>query len=601
MASISRVLWNAKVDDPQAALRHALVMITRWAQGEEFNRPEDPDDIDDEVDASGEEEAQDESAETAESTDTEQATEATEAGEAADSGEAAEGAEESGASGDDGDGGEAAPEESADAADQTEPMTPGNHKFWDADGVPRKVRVKVYDDLDGFIAESWKKNTQETTVATRVRVVVHQGRIHVWIEHDADGAEYSAILAPGRAHLVRALLQVGTDPRLGSSEITTDVTVMGAEDAAKLEAEIFDTYRRLPLVVMAYRTDPPSQTHRRQSRELADRLVGLARVIGLTSPAQDEFKKLQPDMAVWGGAVRIYSVDNVSNPRAHRFFASHALTTGGMGLPASRVEQQSVNLYPHKVLREFREAVEAMAEPSLEDEIERLEEHCGQLESELDQLRRMLVECEEARNSLRGQVDRLTKAGTEAGWIDDVADLESAGPDGPDDTVSTMEEAILQAQVYLQDLLTIPDSAAHDIDKLDSTQLSSVWANTLWRGLQSLHRYARENLDGSFPGGFYLWCQNSGHTSIHPSKVAMKESDTVRQSQRLRHQRTFPCDSRVEEAEGGRVFMEAHLKISEGGGTLIPRVYFYDDLAGATKKIHIGFIGPHEYVSNTKT
>lgn len=47
--------------------------------------------------------------------------------------------------------------------------------------------------------------------------------------------------------------------------------------------------------------------------------------------------------------------------------------------------------------------------------------------------------------------------------------------------------------------------------------------------------------------------------------------------------------------------MLAHLKISEGGGSLAPRVYFHDDTGGATGKMHIGLVGPHYLVPNKST
>ena len=47
--------------------------------------------------------------------------------------------------------------------------------------------------------------------------------------------------------------------------------------------------------------------------------------------------------------------------------------------------------------------------------------------------------------------------------------------------------------------------------------------------------------------------------------------------------------------------MHAHLKVAEGGGQNIPRIYFYDDAKGGTGKVHIGFIGPHRLVPNKHT
>lgn len=47
--------------------------------------------------------------------------------------------------------------------------------------------------------------------------------------------------------------------------------------------------------------------------------------------------------------------------------------------------------------------------------------------------------------------------------------------------------------------------------------------------------------------------------------------------------------------------MFAHLKVSEGGGQNIPRIYFHDDTKGVTGKVHIGFFGPHRFVPNKST
>lgn len=68
---------------------------------------------------------------------------------------------------------------------------------------------------------------------------------------------------------------------------------------------------------------------------------------------------------------------------------------------------------------------------------------------------------------------------------------------------------------------------------------------------------------------------------------------------KFRDQRHLPVDIRVDES--GRIHMWSHLKIAEGGGPLAPRVYFYDDTRGATGKVHIGYVGPHRHMENTRT
>ena len=78
----------------------------------------------------------------------------------------------------------------------------------------------------------------------------------------------------------------------------------------------------------------------------------------------------------------------------------------------------------------------------------------------------------------------------------------------------------------------------------------------------------------------------------------MTESETVQKNDKLMAARLFPVDKKVNAK--GRVHMLAHLKIAEGGGSLAPRIYFYDDTGGATRAVHVGFVGPHYLVPNTK-
>jgi len=78
----------------------------------------------------------------------------------------------------------------------------------------------------------------------------------------------------------------------------------------------------------------------------------------------------------------------------------------------------------------------------------------------------------------------------------------------------------------------------------------------------------------------------------------MVESETVRGSSKLYAARVFGLSEQANPS--GRMYMESHLKISEGGGDLAPRIYFLDDTEGATGLVHIGSVGPHHLVPNTK-
>lgn len=149
--------------------------------------------------------------------------------------------------------------------------------------------------------------------------------------------------------------------------------------------------------------------------------------------------------------------------------------------------------------------------------------------------------------------------------------------------------------------VVIPDAAPRETDILDADEKAADWARELWKGLRALNAYAEES--EFFQGGFWEWCEhsNSEH-NLWPAtskKLAMSESDTVMNSGPLRRTRRFLVDTEIERS--GYIHMEAHLKISEGGGQHIPRVYFHDDSKGRTNKIHVGFIGPHRLVPNTQS
>ena len=79
----------------------------------------------------------------------------------------------------------------------------------------------------------------------------------------------------------------------------------------------------------------------------------------------------------------------------------------------------------------------------------------------------------------------------------------------------------------------------------------------------------------------------------------MSESESVTNNRAQRAARNLPVDTAV--SASGRIEMFAHLKVAEGGGNNIPRIYFHDDTRGPTGKVHVGFFGQHAYMENTKT
>lgn len=188
------------------------------------------------------------------------------------------------------------------------------------------------------------------------------------------------------------------------------------------------------------------------------------------------------------------------------------------------------------------------------------------------------------------------------------AALVERGP-APDDLTDDIAEA--EAQFTIAgviemardrcDRVVLPPPALKDIDILDADEKSSDWARELWKAFRALNAYAEESV--FFQGGFWEWCEhsNSDHNlwPATPKKLAMKESDTVMNSGPLRRTRRFLVDSAIDPS--GYLHMQAHLKIAEGGGQHIPRLYFHDDTKGKTGAIHIGFLGPHRLVPNSQS
>ncbi|GAA3885185.1 hypothetical protein GCM10022243_57510 [Saccharothrix violaceirubra] len=170
---------------------------------------------------------------------------------------------------------------------------------------------------------------------------------------------------------------------------------------------------------------------------------------------------------------------------------------------------------------------------------------------------------------------------------------ESPTPDG----VESAGDAALFAQAYLSDHLVLPDSACVDLEAIDTAVESKAWGQTSLRGFLALHAYGRA-LSAGEPGSFWTWCVNSGHPyawTATSKKLAMAESATVKNTDKLRAKRIFEVDPSVDPS--GHLFMEAHLKIAEGGGNLAPRVYFHPSREQG--RVHVGYFGPHRNVPNT--
>ncbi|MFD2420996.1 hypothetical protein [Amycolatopsis pigmentata] len=215
------------------------------------------------------------------------------------------------------------------------------------------------------------------------------------------------------------------------------------------------------------------------------------------------------------------------------------------------------------------------------DYADRLQHQVDRLQAKLDWLQRKMSE--------QGQAELF--------WS---APEGSMGSNLASEDVNCVSDAVIVAQENLGDYLSVPESAPQELDGIDAAAKAFAWGNTTWRGLRALAEYAKARRSG-FNGNFWTWCENGGALVWSPStkKLAMTESEPVLNNGKLRKRREFAVSTEVDPS--GVILMTAHLKISEGGGDLAPRVYFHDDTGGKTGRVHVGFVGPHYLVPNTKS
>lgn len=159
--------------------------------------------------------------------------------------------------------------------------------------------------------------------------------------------------------------------------------------------------------------------------------------------------------------------------------------------------------------------------------------------------------------------------------------------------------AVAKARLLGGPNLLIHEDAARGLQDLDAAPQGSSWGRKIDRGLTALDAYGAA-VDDGFRGDFWQWCLRSGHADAWPAtpkKLAMRESDTVMNNSRLCASRMLPV--RRDVAASGMALMQPHLKIAEGGGDLAPRVYFMLDTR--TSLVHVGYIGPHKHMRNTRS
>lgn len=468
-------------------------------------------------------------------------------------------------------------------------------------------------------ARGWEGTTRETsegmTWTTLVRVVEADSSAHVWVENQVESDRLVGVhLKVGRPRVVDDLLGAGPTPHLGGSRLQVEPLSIPAVGVPILVEHLRSTERTLPVIVVSQPNVDDGEAWLWRAGKIARRVAGVATVATIDRDAVTAFGRELGQLATWDGSIRIYAPVPVLDGEGyrHRYTLRSLLedaTTGPVQLDriVYSVCSLSARRRPDSAFDVFAAPVPTPVDLSnylsIEDADSIIREQQERLDAATSEARAADEDQYQLSHELSlkvGHLDRLHRALDARGIFDLFYETQHDPGSGTPDEADSVDTAIILAMDYLSDWLVIHDEAPRDLGGINSAPQATAWGNTTWRGFRALAAFAESRSKG-FAGNFYDWCKSDPPMGwpATSKKLSMTESDTVQNNSMLVGKRVLPVSTEVDLA--GRVSMLAHLKIAEGGGNLAPRVYFYDDTAGATKKVHIGFVGPHYLMPNTKS
>jgi len=482
----------------------------------------------------------------------------------------------------------------------------------DAAGSGVEIEARHGDNDSGTIAR-WvlREDRDGDRWLTTFTVICPEGEDESWFWVDVDNvsAEYLEAVTVPAPRLVRHLLDRMPGSHRGPQVLYSGALHLRADQLSEFYTELKDSDRELPVVVFGY--DPKIGIDRsmERARTAAEILAGHCRVYSLGDLGEENFRNhVGDDLAVWRGAARVYlpgvNPDN-PNPQRHKYFLprtfAHSKRKPGM-LVADYMARLISRQPPPKAffgLRSLIDTRDFAAYEELFSEYEAIRREADGLKEELFDATAELDDVADRLQTARREQQRVWNAARSSGVDGELMEALTLTVEIEDSRFAepgSCQEAIDLAGQHLGSLV-VHTEAGQDLESIDQALESRSWTRSIWQGLVALNEYAVAAAE--FNGNFWLWCSDSGHAWAWPAtdkKLAMGESQDVKTNARYREQRVFPVDESVR--PGGRILMLAHLKIAQGGGNHIPRVYFYDDTKGTTGKVHVGFIGPHNLVKN---
>jgi len=502
--------------------------------------------------------------------------------------------------------------------------TTGNHPGLDLasgdearhGGVDAKIESQSHDDgsISRLVVHEDKKSERWITT---LRVLTESGAPEgwVWIDIECVSADYYRRPKISAPRLAGALLEALPSSHRGPLQLQRREFMLGTGAMPAFAAMLENPDRDLPLVVFSPEYGIDQQFTIDRAKRAAATLAGLAQVHLLVPEGEAKFRELMGhDLGVWSGACRVYMPGiDLENPVPwhHRYFLSRGLGTHPQdaGMVVARylsphmARQRAPQLYAKLrglLIKDRAAQIEDLWSEveSLEEDFARSQESYLSAAAHAEELTVQVGQVMRRGDQALTQNRKLWDAIRAAGVKQEVEAALGSQPDAEDTSLpeppERCEDVPTLAAQHLH-WVVIHEDACEELDRLDGQNDSRTWADASWRALYAMDLYAQEA--AGFEGDFKTWCKNSGNLhALTPHKVAMHESATVCTNKKYRNPRIRPVDTDV--VPEGRVFMEAHIQVVPGGGMAIPRMLFMDDTSGETKKVHIGFFGPHDLIPN---
>jgi hypothetical protein len=492
--------------------------------------------------------------------------------------------------------------------------------------------------LTGTLIENRDDGSRWTTTlrawnGPRVQVEAQGSDTWLWVDVEAVSRESLDGVVMGAPRFVCDVLGDGEDAhRHGVPVSATPYTFEGEEGAEGLAELLTDVERDIPVVVFSPLPDwfdarglPPGRSveymYQEAMRRAARVNAGLALVCHVDAAARKSFAEAIGDSyAVRDGAFRIYlpGLDPALEEEwRHRYtlpsrYIKHASIAGK--LISRSISLRAGTIRPpdsYESASKLHDSVDMSEHDELGELLELADEENAQLWAQIslqDQKYLELVDdqqlLEAENNALRDKLyvaRKKLELSEQELWAKQSLAMQRINDEQLPADAESPSDAAAMAQQYLSDYLAFPPEACVDLDDIDTCVEAPAWGSSSWRAFRSLHAYVESVAGGVSIGDFWTWCKDSQHPLAWPAtskKLSMVESDIVKAGKKGKYKkkREFPVDHRVNAS--GKEFMEAHIKIAEGGGALAPRIYFL--VSNVTQKVHIGYFGPHRNVPNSR-